>query len=617
MARFALSRRTLFRLDDVRFKRIMSLTEDNLEIGLQYPQVHQFLLNAVINHNLSLPRFDRLSSLILDHALPLKREYFGMVRPFIIKLERVMPKLIELNDDIFNWVMDFSKNSLATYLDYPVVHDALLNYAFDQSQTLESIKRLGALLNHAVGLKRTYAEIEMDHLLAGVGRYRGKDEAVLEEALRLLQASDNSLQPLFDNAAETLVHLTPLVLKNKIRDVMVLFYQVAKLTKGEVTAMLAHPDVRKLFAFSPNESDEIRDKRIIWMHLLHNQVFVMENVNPSDKQAYIWDHEHNNDLAQAGFAQYTRHMTAVLKKVQVATDINHTRDLTVKQQRQLLQLTSEMKVIGTRLPEARREPDNQWKDLSVKLHHLAGQYQATWFKSLDRRFIASQLTNYVDHLMKTDKADGLDDSRYHLVLTELYQAKVQIIERDIERNNSRWSWLKFNRSGQSRLYNTINQMQDEVLRHWGQDIGDVRALPSYKTFHRQEFISLTKCLQKAVTAHWEEVRYVSNDNRYNSLSRRIGNFMTRDETKNAYERLMRVVDRFVSDNPIPSGDFSSDDSERYALEIEALLEELRQDLSRMPGHIATLAKEVLVRGDSLVTDLQQQRDYGEIRKTAE
>ncbi|WP_133127139.1 hypothetical protein [Legionella nagasakiensis] len=615
LANFARVRPALFGLDDERFERIMRLTQENLEWFLQYPQAHAALLRDITNPDLPLPRFDRLSSLIVNHALPLQEAHPDTIQALLTRLERAMPQLITLDDETFNLVMDSSERRMASFLDYPTVHDALLNYAFDEDRALESMRTLEFILNHAVKLKRAHAEISMEHLLAGVERFRNKDESVLKEELRLLQASDGSPHPLFDNAAETLTHAIPIASKDQVREVVVSFYQAAKDTEGQAGAMLNHPDVRELFTFSPYESDTIRDKRIIWMHLLHNQVFVTEGVGPADGHPYVWNRAHNNALTQAGFEQYTRHMRTVMEEGRVATDVNHTRDLTVTQQRRLLQLTSEFEIIGTRLPEARRAPDTQWGDLSAKLHHLVGQYQATWFKSIDRRVIASQLTEQVDRIMEDSEGSGLPVSRYQLVLAAIHQAKMQIVEYDTERNKSRWSWFKFNRSGQSRLYNTINQMQDEVLRCWSQDIGDVRALQSYEAFNRQEFIDLTKCLQKSVKAHWEETRYVSYDDRYNGFSRRIGNFFTRQETKNAFDRLMQAVDAFVADHPSDGG-FPPHVSEISADEVEKLLEELHRDLPRMPGHIATLVKEVLARGDSLATHLRQQGSYDEVRSTA-
>ena len=485
----------------------------------------------------------------------------------------------------------------------------MLEYSLDEAITPLCFDHLVELLLEAGRFHTLHPEISTTHLMAGIDRFRHKPQEALV-ALRDLFADKVSEQPLFDDAAEYLADDKRKASRADVLGVMKLFYTTRARARTNTIGMLAVPDVYECFRFTADETSKVRDKRVTWMHLLDQGVFVEEMLKGEASVSHRWNDDKNNVLLDASYGRYTAHTNAILKEPSAKPSLGKVRDLTASQQTRLLTLTDEFQVIGERYARPLRsakDVEEQVNTLKASLAKFSSAYSNSWFKSAERitqfQGLNKKLDTCLSGLSKTDQKASLP---YELLLKEIGEARQKAMRSDLQVNKKRGFFKRMNSSGRSRYFNTLNQMQDAILRHWTQDLDAVQQFKVYKGHHSEEFKSIFGYLNTALSDHVNKLGRIGvTDANYDSWFNRIGRFFGFLTDERAVDDLKKTVDAFGA---IRNGVNQAD-------AVGTLRSDLETVASRLPGHLKTLVNELLVRGNALESSLSSQPEYDDIRQT--
>jgi hypothetical protein len=492
-----------------------------------------------------------------------------------------------LDNERFSYMLEFISTSQSLNENQPKAFAAVLSYLSDSSISLERSKLLGEIILETSHYSMRKPEISLDHLLNAITRFKDCEVNELEILLQLMKLDpDCTVEPLFDNTARYLTQKVPTSARGNVQEMVKLFYQAAIATNGDPKEMADMPEVNALFDFENNANYH---QRIVWMHLLQQQVFVASNKTDAQHN-YTWNAAHNDELAQLGFNQYLNHTKKVLDKKPAKTDISKGRDLTTTQQNSLLLLTDELAIIGDPKAPVKLAPKEK-PDLTQGLDKLMKRYESSWFKSKERIEQAQQMKNMLS-----------STSGYKNILQAISQAKLMAMENDLDQNEERW--FKINRSGRSRYFNTLNQMQDMVLRHWAQNANELTSFKEYQEFNKDDFKQLVSSLKNAAMNHYNQTYPAANP------PSRLGRFFENSKKKTSLESVNQELATFETTLAGNGNDMTKE-------MVEKLITELRNEVHQLPGHIVALANEVLLRGDSLQFNLgeQERPSHKEIKDT--
>ncbi len=507
--------------------------------------------------------------------------------------EQMVELLKGLDGERIGEIMSFVYKNQKVLIQKPQLLHAMLNYMSNPERSLACVDLLGEALLRSALYQAAHPNVDIAHLIKGVDRFMDKDEEILVQLLALFNPVVTA-HPLFDNAAEFLAKRDGESQK-QVLGVMQKFYSsdtIKSYPKAKsFLNLLDDEGTRSLFSFETNESNKVRDDRIIWMHLLHRNVFETTTHDKENGFDYAWDKKRNDAYTQHCFNHYKKHMDDILSK----RPEHGGRGLDVSQQMALLHLTDEFQVIGTQL----RPGGSQWKQLTLDLKQLGKAYQSSWFKSQERMLLSSQMEKLIEGTVN-GVGDTRSSSRYLQLISALHLIKLNIIESDMKQNETRW--FKLHRGGQSRLYDTLSKMEDAVLSHWAKDVDAAQGIQAYDAFNRQEFLDLTEKLRSAVQAHWEE-HYDPSNYTYHDKSKRFARFFSSSATEAKFNSLRDVLNAFNSGEDLSGRD------------VNTLIIELQVALPSLPGHIATLAKEVLNRGDSFKQHLFENSSLDDVKAT--
>lgn len=504
--------------------------------------------------------------------------------------------LLGLDVEKFTRMLRFVAETRELTTLQPVLLEAMLGYLHDPSISLGCSDLLRQVLMRVAHSQMPGAQVDIAHLINGIDRFKACDERTLSRLLNLMgQNGEYAIEPLFDHATLFLAERLPDASEERVREVIQLFYKAAKTQRGNIDGMMSDETLRDLFAFSSDESKDTRDKRVIWMYLLNQNIFMTPGVSDADNHDYHWDEARNVSLLQAGFNQYILHTHKILESKPAKACVHKTRDLDIQQQEALLKLTDELSIIDA--PQLR--PVQSFEQLSLALGKLMRGYQSSWFKSQARIEQSAQLQAQISSLLQDPRGAV---NNYETVLTSIRHAKLAAMASDSEENKTRW--FKVNRSGQSRYFNTLNQMQDMVLRHWTQDLNAVQRFQCYQAYNKQEFNDLVAQLEQAVSEHYERTYPDQASAEYKYISKRLERFFSRPDDMDKLVSLRRALVAF-----------QNSPGEKSPEQVNALVTELQQIVPRLPGHLQTLTKELLARGDSLMTNLSEQADVNELKNT--
>ena len=595
----------LMSLDGARFENFLLFVHKQYDFLKDNLLVLDVALDYLQDKAIPVPRAERARKVFINRVEePAFDE--AKVMQLIVTIDHFRPQLfVNLSDAVFEKVMQLTETHKQLFAKYPELHAKMFEYSLDEAVTPACFDHLVALLLDVGAFHTLHPQISITHLLAGLDRSKHKPEKVLM-ALRDLFADKVCEQPLFDNAAEYLADTKRDVVRTDMLDVMKLFYQTRSNARADTIGMLSAPDVHACFRFEADEPAEIRNKRVIFMHLLDQGVWI-EQMDVGDMAvSHRFDQARNNVLLDASYGRYTAHTSTLLNASPATPSGRKVRDLTTTQQTRLLKLTDEFQVIGERCARPLRSAtavDAQVTALKASLNKVSKTYSNSWFKSAERSTQFEGLNKKIDRcLSDLSGKDAKASLPYELVLVEIRAARQRAMASDIQVNKSRF--FKMNSGGRSRYFNTLNQMEDAILRHWTKDLEAVQQFSVYKAHHSEEFKDVLGYLNQALDAHIKGPgRMSSSDTNYDSLFNRIGRFFGFFTDERAVDELKKAIDAF---NVIVDGVDN-------ATAVSALQKDLKAVSPKLPGHLQTLANEMLARSEALESNLLLQPGYNDIR----
>ncbi|MDP1602279.1 MAG: hypothetical protein Q8M03_03355 [Legionella sp.] len=491
--------------------------------------------------------------------------------------------LLQLTSDKFPVVSTFIRDNQADILANPQTLKSILKYA--RAHSISKAILLAKILlksledENCSADKMTFIQTRMDRLASKSERDLG----------RLLQLIENDAihreQLLFDEVAHYLENKVHYRERNQVKGLIDFFYAQAIKHRGNPDLMFEDERLANMFDFN-QKNNALRDHRIIWMHLLNQQAFVTSDVRNEahDRLSYQWDYVANQALLQKGFDCYIRHTAEILQS-KPDTGLSINRHLNPEQQTALLKLSDELATIGRQNLAIHMEPQTQSnvKKMETELKQLLKDYGSFWvFKNAARKEQSKALEDNLQLLINMPALRA--SNTYEKVFAAINEARFSAIESDGWQNMQRF--FKLNRSGESRYLNTLNQMQDMVVRHWAQDSSAIHSFQVYRNHNKREFCTWVEKMSQALRQHHEE-NYPPHGH-----PGRAAAFFTTHKTQARIRRLkMDLEDIHIHIN-VPKE------------ELDAYLQRLRDDIKILPGHLATLAKEVLNRGAVLSTYLE-------------
>jgi hypothetical protein len=475
---------------------------------------------------------------------------------------------------------------------HPEILEAFLTYLNTPDIPIQCLALLRQVLIQTLTYQAKHPQFDYSQVLKAVSRFKGSSEETLTLLLETMGSKDGSvrtLEPLFDNVVFYLDKEVPPAKRAPVLEMVNLFYDEAKAHSGAHEAMASDSKIARFFNFA-HDSKHKQSQRLIWMHLLQQQVFVKKK-SFVQHQDYVWNQNQNDHLLQLGFNQYLQHTKSILDEQPPKKPSLHRHgDLTNNQTHRLLTVSDELRIIGkpTLTPRSGEESKAKADELLSELDTHMRQYKASWFKDTQR---TRQVKSLKVHLATLTT----DAPKYYEVLQAITEAKLEAMKSDELNNKKRW--FKMNRAGESRFFNTLNQMHDLVLRTWSLDVYEVHRFNEFKAHSQKDFVALVHSLHQATSHYWNTYYAVESEPRH-----RAARFFNQAKDKPDINSLNRALTVFEA----KKGTFKEKN-------VTDLMAAVRSSMPKLPGHLATLAQEVLIKGDALGLNLKEQPKLDEIR----
>lgn len=515
----------------------------------------------------------------------------------VTEAQLVLDKLVQLPNERKKRALELAELNKELFVEQPQIFKQLMNYFIDDTLSLEQVEQLVQIVMQVVAYQKQHPQVNIDYLLSGVDLFNKQSLAVLLVLNKIIQAHpEHTEKVLFDNAAESIAKVSNLI-SPLVEHVVTTFYQQMDTHNENPKAIIGSAVIDSWFQFD-NPEDAVKQKRLAFMQLIYSKNLVTKDTGVAASGTSIsWDAKLNDDLFQLGLNQYVAHTQAVLHQPKAQFNLHKVRDLQVEQQVRLLQVADEMKQIGTLHLFSSQEwdTDNEIAHLNKDLHQIIDSYKSSSFKSTSRKNQIAQIEGKINSL---GFFNSKRESRYELVLRAISEAKITAINSDIREDRSRW--FKMNRGGESRYYNTLNQMQDLVLRHWANDDRAIHRLQTYEDFTQNEFKQLVSLLQERITDAYPKLGTEGS----RTFGQRISRFFTSKSTQQKIDKVHAALDSFL----VAQDDTSSLTSEQ----VNSLMTALKQGASKLPGHLVTLTNELLARGDAIQQHLAQKETKLEV-----
>jgi hypothetical protein len=351
------------------------------------------------------------------------------------------------------------------------------------------------------------------------------------------------------------------------------FHQMNKQHRGDIQHILADQRVKNLFDFN---NKVMQTDRLVLMHALNNHAFVVNKEN-NGRGEYQWD-EHTNDLLlKKGLSEYITETKMILnrKKRKLNCDIKY--DLIPDEQKKLLILSRELQLIGGKQLDLNADSNLILGKLKKDLSTIQANYMSFWvIKSKQRQCTVDTLKEEINDIFNNADVRLEDEkciqTRYERVLVAIREARKEAIASDYQVNQERRMFLSFyvNHKGYSRLQHTLNQMEDCVVRYWLQDQAAIQMFSRYEVNIKTKCTAILRGLQ-------DELKRI-NDARWRGLQVAVNAFVLRPGEKQDNNDLL--------------------DHQK----LLNLKNEIQKHRTKLPGHIKTLAEELLQPIDIL-------RDY--------
>lgn len=470
----------------------------------------------------------------------------------------------------------------------PQVFPALLHYAQNNKLSERRIEQLTTVLLQVTGIN-TQAPNDLKHLIKGVNRFQDPRTSTQDiERLLTLLRGDDALpveNVLFDNVANYLENKVSKGQQQAAKNAIDLFYRLAKQHRGDVERMFnfnENPELSEMFNFSQQRTT-MRRQRVIWMHLLNHDALVTGAKTDKELDSHIfqWSNAQNQEMLQRGLDLYLIETNRLLEQ-NPKTGVSLTIDLSKQQQHALLSLADEMAIIGT--PKLSSSQFNDVKQIKNELDKLNKTYQQSWFKSKARSTQFTELQEMMNSELQREEPQA-KVSRYEALLVLLQQARVKAMQDDLETNRSR-ELFKLNRSGHSRYFRTLNQMEDLIVRNWVRDVNAVQSFQNYTQLCQKNLLRLTQELSTAVDTNYQK-------READKVQQGVQGTLLRMFSGHELPVLLEVrnnLKRFHTG--VNQGTLTPES-------LKDMTRALQKDLPKLPGHLKTLAQEVLMRSDAL------------------
>jgi hypothetical protein len=515
-----------------------------------------------------------------------------------VKQERLIQIMTKLPNERLQIINTFTKNLGEQALQQPEALEEMLSYLEDPDISADANLALSKLILQLTQYQAKNPHSNYALLMDAVHRFKPSEDCN-EYTLKFLSKTMNAMnniELLFDNVVFYIDKKVPAETTNSVTQVVGLFYKTAKEEMGNSLAISSRPEISKFFDFD-HDTKKNQNQRLTWMHLMQKQVFVKYK-NLPEYHDYIWTHKRNEELLQLGLNHYLQHTKKILAEEQDKPNIHKKRGLTEKQQYELLKLADELSIIGkSSIPSTSLEVTrDKTRKLSSDLTQLMHTYQGSWFKHKSRKIELKQLNVHLSELTQKDAPNYLE------IVKLLGDAKLHAIENDEKLNQDRW--FKMNRSGQSRYFNTLNQMQDLVLRRWSLDPQELHTFKKFKAHSQGEFIQLVQSLEKASAKYFNECYPTPQSKRHKELKQKLSRFFNSTKEQTHLQTLNTALLTFSTE---------AKKEPLTADMVKQLMDKLHKEVTVLPGHLLTLANEILIRGNALGLNLSEQADVDEMK----
>ncbi|WP_131793050.1 hypothetical protein [Legionella birminghamensis] len=455
----------------------------------------------------------------------------------------------------------------------------------------EKLELLSRALFMAVGSEPKSSPEELSYIMQGVNRFQNETPEKLKKLNRILQGSDKLPQEqyLYDNFVSYLAN-TAGSEQEAVKDMAEWFYEKASDCHGDVEVMKENANRQSWYLFDNTTANQARN-RVMWMHLLNHGAFV--NSDKEETRRINWSNTKNQALLEHGLRHYTIESKRLLAQ-KPKSSLGLVRDLSTEQQQGLLKLAKELSIIGKpqldlKALHGQKESQKLLSSLENSLGQLSKQYRGAWFKSNSRK-------EQIDRLQSQLQEQGMapNQNRYIEFLNVLRQVRQDILAEDITENQTR-NGRKMNSSGHSRLLSTVNQMEDQVVRHWVQDTSVLQDFQVYQTRCKEDIVALTAKLTEAAQDYMDDIWA-----RNGMMDRLFWKKANADERARLVSLHCKLSDFMKAYEGKPQTMRSED--------LTDLIKALENDQRKLPGHMQTLVTEILSRAKSLGTHLIQNQE---------
>ncbi len=310
-------------------------------------------------------------------------------------------------------------------------------------ETLLACEPLVAMISQIENKETKESTIaSIKHLMENIKQYNTPLKSVKE---RLLTFTPKELWRLLDICSE-----------QSGNEVEILFNSLVSVTAENLTPQEYHVifDFYKHLTEKPlwiqkNLMGMPVNDRLYLMNLLKQGAFILQDQSAG---CPVFSEIDNNKLFQCGLNAYQAQVQQILRSSQ---SISHSRGLSRAQQGSLLQVMSELNTIG-KAPMLQEITGSVKKELMINMKDSITLYEKIKLKDHKR---------YIAMAAKIHDLENATGKSYAEMMKGIRDIKMELMRNDVEKaSKQRLPRLHF--FGQSRLYRTMNNIEDMVLKAW-------------------------------------------------------------------------------------------------------------------------------------------------------
>ena len=323
------------------------------------------------------------------------------------------------------------------------------------------------------------------------------------------------------------------------RDTIEALYPIYDLFENKTNPedIMKHERVASWFNFDSNDT---RKNRIAFLRMIASAKLIGTR----------WDKLENDKLLVLAMDKYIARTTTIVAQ---SNNYKGTRDLSLEQKKEILSLSNELAAIYASPTPSDKTPS------MVDLQKFITDYNG--WKNVFQPKASSRKKQVKDLQILLGKTPNYADT-----LKALHEAKLSAITSDAEINKHRL--FKLNRQGRSRWLDTLSKMEDTLICSW---LKEASALPSFGCYDRSNkdlLVKMVDALSQAMV-----------------IPAKSGGFFGMSTAKNARWLNLKAAMEAVS----------TAKTAELGGKVDALHFLLEKELPLLPGHLRTLAKEIVAR----------------------